>query len=422
MAKKKLSSTSSRKIPKVRIATPNGRPFQVRYTCPEVKREVRISVGSRDITEAEQLKSEIEAKLLLGLKIEIGVNKSRGPEMDWEFFREEYRLHHLAALRDKTAEDAESRLDIATRILKPKTLGEFAEPSALQRLQSRLLAGEQSMRKKPRSVFTVRGYVKSVLAALNWAYYQNWLSAPPKVPKIKVSKQKAMKGRPITDDEFKALLAATSAVVGEAASESWKQVLRGLWESALRIEELMNVAWDRDGAIVPQWTEGEFPVLRIPAAMQKNDTDEDIPLLPGFETLLLETPVDQRTGWVFEPASLQLQYGGKPQYPRLEAGWVGKVIGKIGKEAKIEVAPENKQTGLPAKFASAHDLRRSCGQRLRNAGVPPLVICRIMRHSSWETTRRHYAPGDIQRESEILKQVLNANPIDGTKSSDDAEA
>jgi len=29
-----------------------------------------------------------------------------------------------------------------------------------------------------------------------------------------------------------------------------------------------------------------------------------------------------------------------------------------------------------------------------------------MRYSSWETTRRHYAPGDIQREAEILKQTL----------------
>ncbi len=81
-----------------------------------------------------------------------------------------------------------------------------------------------------------------------------------------------MKGRPITEDEFKLMLAAVPKVVGEDAAESWKRCLHGLWESALRIEELMNVAWDREGAIVPQWTDGELPVLRIPAPMQKNDT------------------------------------------------------------------------------------------------------------------------------------------------------
>ena len=258
--------------------------------------------------------------------------------------------------------------------------------------------------------------MKSIVSALNWAYYQDWLIHAPKTPRIKVSKSKAMKGRPITEAEFKLMLEAVPKVVGEDAAESWKHVLHGLWESALRIEELMNVAWDREGAIVPQWTNGEFPLLRIPAAMQKNDTDEDIPLLPGFEKLLLETPVDRRTGWAFAPASLQLQYGGKPSYPRLEAGWVGKVISKIGQQAKIEVAPENAKTGLPAKFASAHDLRRSCGQRLRNAGVPPLVICRIMRHSSWETTRRHYAPGDVQKDAETLAAILEGKAalVDGS--------
>ncbi|WP_417739164.1 tyrosine-type recombinase/integrase [Rosistilla oblonga] len=405
MAKKKGQKRRGDQ-PKVRIAAPKNRPLQIRYFCPKEGREIRVSVGSRDMEDAERLKKEIEAKFLLGIEVRSEKKLVLGPEMEWEQFREQYTTQHLSALRDKTAEDAESRLDIATRIIKPKTLGAMAEPSNLQRLQSRLLAGAESMRCKPRSSHTVRGYMKSIVSALNWAYYQDWLVHAPKTPRIKVSKRKAMKGRPITEVEFAAMLEATSTVVGDEATESWKRFLHGLWESALRIEELMNVSWDGAGAIVPQWTDGEFPILRIPAGMQKNDTDEDIPLLPGFEKLLLETPENQRTGWIFEPASLQIQYGGKPQHPRLESGWVGKVISKIGKTAKIEVSPEDTKTGLPAKFASAHDLRRSCGQRLRNAGVPPLVICRIMRHSSWETTRRHYAPGDIQREAEILKRTL----------------
>lgn len=405
MAKKKISDTPV-VVPKVRITAPAGRPLQVRYWCNKQRREIRLSVGSRDIVDAEKLKARVEAKLLLGIEVEVGKKQVCGPDMDIEAFLNEYSRHHLGTLRDKTAKDAGSRLDIAIRILKPKTLGDLAKPDALLRLQTSLLEGEESRRKEPRSVFTVRGHMKSVLAALNWAHYQNWLPTQPRGPKLKAPKLSAMKGRPITEAEFNLMLAAVPEVVGERASESWKRVLRGLWESALRIEELMNVSWDEEGAIVPRWNDGQFPVLDIPAAMQKNDSDQTIPLLPAFEEILLETPEDQRKGWVFNPESLPLRFGGEPKCPRLKVGWVGKVISRIGKKANIKVGSEKNKKGAVVKFASAHDLRRSCAQRLRDAGVPPLIICRIMRHSSWETTRKYYAAGTVQSEAETLKSFL----------------
>lgn len=326
--------------------------------------------------------------------------------MTWEEFREDYSQLHLKSVRDSSAKDAESRLDIATKIVKPKTLGDMATPSSLQRLQAGLLAGEQSRRGKPRSPHTVRGYMKSIVSALNWAYHQDWLTDQPKRPRIKVSKKTAMKGRPITVTEFKKMLDCTTAEVGIEAAESWKFILWGLWESALRIDELMHVSWDEPGTIKPKWIEGKLPVLEIPAAMQKNDTEEDIPLLPAFEKLLMQIPKGDRTGWIFDPLSLQLKLGRKVRHLRPDAEWVGKVISRIGKRAKIEVAPADTRTGVEIKYASAHDLRRSCGDRLRNAGVPPLVICRVMRHSSWETTRRHYAPGDVQKDAEQLLKYL----------------
>ncbi len=267
--------------------------------------------------DAEKLKKEIEAKLLLGIEIQTQKQILLGPEMEWEDFREQYTTQHLAALRDKTAEDAESRLDIATRIIKPKTLGAMADPVSLQRLQTQLLAGSESMRSKPRSVHTVRGYMKSIVSALNWAYSQDWLPTRPKVPRIKASKRKVMKGRPITEEEFQQLLKAVPAVVGDAASESWKFLLRGLWESALRLDEIMNISWDNDSAIRPLWGKDEFPVLRIPSSMQKNDTDEDIPLLPGFEKLLLQIPESKRLAG----RSTLPRYSRRKGERRLSRGW-----------------------------------------------------------------------------------------------------
>jgi len=54
MAKSKRKPKSARKIPKVRIVRPSGRPFQLRYRCPIEKREIRTSTGTRDEEEAER--------------------------------------------------------------------------------------------------------------------------------------------------------------------------------------------------------------------------------------------------------------------------------------------------------------------------------------------------------------------------------
>ena len=414
MAKHKRPSPTNEKKPSVRIVRPSGRPFQLRYFCPVEKREIRVSTGDRDEDEAERRKKELEAKLLLGLDTKSGKVKLTGPEMDWADFREQYRTLHLATVRESTATDAESRLDIAERILRPKTLADVANSTSLQQLQARLLAGEQSLRGVPRSPHTVKGYMGCILGALNWANLQDWLPSPPKLRKIKTSKLKTMKGRPINKPEFIAMTEAAKEVVGADAAESWKYVLRGLWESALRINELMSVSWDKPGTIRPRWKDGTLPVLAIPAAMQKNNTDDEIPLLPGFAALLLETPVENRTGWVFDPKSLQTRFGRRVRHQRPDSDWVGKVISRIGKAANIVVEAAVEKSGRRVKYASAHDLRRSCCEQMREAGVPPLIICRVMRHSSLETTRKHYAPGDVQRDAEVLDKILkpdSENPL-----------
>jgi integrase len=406
MAKRRKKQSQKQPLPKVRIACPEGRPFQLRYICPIEKREVRVSTGTRDRQEAEQQKRELEARLLLGIATKKQERQKFGPEMDWEEFREFFRTLHLSTIRHRSALHAESRLDLAERILRPRCLGDVADATAMQKLQANLLKGVESRRGKPRSAHTVKGYLNSVLSAINWAYLQGWLPAPIRFRKLKVGKLKTMKGRPITATEFERMLQAVPAVVGEAAAPSWKYVLRGLWESALRIDELMHVSWNLPGTIRPVWGKEALPLLVIPSSMQKNNTEEDIPLLPDFESMLLETEPGQRNGWVFNPQSVQSRFGKTDLAARPETEWVGKVIAKIGKKADVIVDTADPVTGRPVKYASAHDLRRSCGERLRNAGVPPLVICRVMRHASWETTRKHYAPGDVQRDAEVLKHCL----------------
>jgi integrase len=395
------------KIPKVRIARPKERPFQIRYTCPKSKKEVRISTGGRDEEQAERLKQEVEAKLVLGIDPapQKQATTATGPDEPWEMFRERYSRLHVVMLRDRTsARDAESRLDIAERILRPRTVGEVATKATLERLQASLLSGaglEDTKKQKPRSPFTVKSYMAVVVAALNWS-----LGRVPKFDKVKTAKLKAMKGRPITVEEFERMLDAVPRIVGEDAAESWRHIMRGAWESGLRLEELMVLSWDDHSMIVPSWSHGPNPVLVLPADLQKNNTEESIPMLPGFEAVLKATPMDDRCGWVFDPVSLNLKFGRTARHGRPTGAWVGKVISRIGEAARVVVEPENKRRKKPAKFASAHDLRRSLAERMSEAGMPPELLQLIMRHSSIETTRRYYLSQNVQRDAAQIRSLL----------------
>jgi integrase len=408
-----IETSERKRTPKVRMACPAGRPIQLRYFDPTDGREIRISTGTHDTSEAAEQKRDLEAKLRLGIDAKPSTSPQAGPQMNWETFREEYTRLRLDRLRDKTSIGSECRLDIAERIIKPRVLADMANREALIRLRDGLSAGAESQfdPPRPRSAHSVRSYMASVLAALNWAQTEKgWLQSVPKIPRVQTSKLRAMKGRPITGEEFERMLSAVPAVVGEQAAPSWDRLLHGLWTSALRLDELMHVSWDDHNQICPEWPKRRLPVLHIPASRQKNDTEESIPLLPDFEALLLQTPEHERTGWAFEPVSLQGRIGRKARHGRPDADWVGKVISRIGKRAGVIVHPGDETIGRPTKHASAHDLRRSCAERLLDAEVPPTVIARVLRHASWETTRRHYAPGDVQKDAAKLRHLLSPVP------------
>jgi len=184
-----------------------------------------------------------------------------------------------------------------------------------------------------------------------------------------------------------------------------------LGESALRIDGIMHLAWDQPGTIRPVWSRGRLPVLEIPAALQKSATEEAIPLLPGFEAVLLETPEPERIGSVFEPGRLQgkvkrRQRRDLPRDWRPDADWVGKIIARIGHKAGVVVVPTDPATGKQTKHASAHDLRRSCAERLLHAGVPPQVVQMVLRHARFTTTWKYYAAGDMQKAAGALRAYL----------------
>jgi hypothetical protein len=54
---------TEKRIPKVRMAKPTGRPIQLRYTDPATGKEVRITTKTHDPIIAGKEKKKLEAKL-----------------------------------------------------------------------------------------------------------------------------------------------------------------------------------------------------------------------------------------------------------------------------------------------------------------------------------------------------------------------
>ena len=76
--------------------------------------------------------------------------------------------------------------------------------------------------------------------------------------------------------------------------------------------------------------------------------------------------------------------------------WASKVICKIGRAAGVVVNKTPK-----VKFASAHDLRRSFGERWSQR-VLPQVLMELMRHESIETTQKYYVGRHANRTAAAL--------------------
>lgn len=377
------NSKQARRVPKVRLVKPGKRCYQLRYLDPDTGKEVRTSTKTHDVAIATEKKQDLEAQLRLGLEPQ-RVVRARGPGMPWDDFRAEYsRLKQWRSENGRYS--AEYRLDVMESIAKPRRLRDLTHPEALAQLEAELAT--------TRSEHTVAGYLATLLAALNWAHHSmQWLSEPVRYKRSRTCALQTHRGRPITDAEFQRLLEGCAEVRSRDPG-SWKFLLQGLWETGLRLSEAMVVSWDIPRTIQPKRHKTGGIVLQIPARHQKSKKDSTIGTVPGFAELLDSVPESQRTGWVFNP-------GRQRGEGRLnDARRVGRIISRIGEAAEVYVNDDEKP-------ASAHDIRRSFGQRLADAGVPPLLLQSTMRHTDLATTQKYYLRSDAAKETEQLGAYL----------------
>jgi integrase len=383
--RKPTRDSNAKRVPKVRIARPANRPFQLRYTDAGTQKEIRISIKSRDEADALRQKEKLEAKLTLGI-CPRPKQVITGGNMPWESFRDEYsRLKVSTFHSEESMVSSEVRLDVCERIVKPRSLADMCKSETLSRLQAELRAGAVS-RKKSRAASTTQNYLKALLAALNWAHDMEWIEKVRFRPAVAVQQAK---GDPVTADDFSAMLEAVEVVCPHDI-EGWQFYLKIIWTTGLRRGEVLAVSWDDPEAIRPKRDKSGYVVLEIPAMRQKNKKTQTVPTIPAFAELLDTVPLDDRTGWLCNP----VKFRGVGRYT--DKRQVGRIVSKIG---------EKSGTGK-----HAHDIRRGFGQRMADAGIPPRDLQLMMRHASYTTTEAYYLKSDAAASSRRIGEFLKVYP------------
>lgn len=307
--------------------------YFLKFYCPIQGKRIRRYCGTRNRRDARRILNECRQRLLSGLYAESGgaitgeQEKTRqkvrqvftSPEtsssMSWEECYDFYRNYRKPRGRGRSLSAALSRLSMSERILdgyrkqislpEGGPIKEYLTLDALEYLQERLLEGDEG-RFESRSTTTVNSIVTAVMAFARFCHKHGWIEKVPQVTKLEVDEP--MRGRPITGEEFDHMLEAVPETVGDRSSASWKQVLDVLWESGFRISDVMNFSWDDDRKVHPKWPNQKrtHPTLVIPSS-QKNKKFQEIPMLPGLQTLLKKVPKSDRRGWVVNPLPIDYQ-------------------------------------------------------------------------------------------------------------------
>ena len=358
-----------------------GRALLLKWIDPETGGRRFQSAKTRKRGEAERKAGKLADELTEG-------KYASGRNTLWADFAVRYTNEVLTGLAPKTRAQVATVFATVDRLIAPSRLGNITG--------ARLSKLVGLLREEGKSEYTIKNYTAHLRASLQWAVKTRILAAVPEFPDMPRAKnQKAMKGRPISEKEFNAMLDATAAVVGKAAAESWKHYLRSLWFNGLRLRESLAVYWDRADDRLTVDLSGAFPMLRIPAELQKNNKEDLCPIAPEWGDMLLAVPVADRHGPVF------------PVQASIDPGSVGRILTKIGRKAGIVVNRTTKvdrKTGERVevvKHASAHDLRRSFGFRWADR-VDTFKLQELMRHSNIETTRRYYVGRNAQNTAASL--------------------
>lgn len=339
--------------------------LQLAYTDPLTGRVKTKSSGTANWKEAERAAARWETELAA----------YRGTDCEWQAFRDRFEDEYLPDVRRTTA-----RAYISALSSFEKHVGQVRSVKSIDANVCSQFASK--LRESGIAIPTVAKILRHFRAALRWAESVGILDKAPRVAMPKLGNHRKAKGRPLTDAEFAKIL----AVVPEGPYQNaWRQFVRGLWLSGLRVSEAVALSWD-DGPVRVDLA-GKYPTIQFDASGQKAGRSERVPLTPDFAAMLEAIPKRNRSGRVFE-------------LPLTNAHNVSREVAAFGVLAKVKVSDK--------KYATAHDLRRSFGTRWA-LEVHPLTLRAIMRHADLKTTLDYYVDLDAEKIADDLYASMYTN-------------
>lgn len=347
---------------KVYVSSDSSRSsLQLYYRDPATGKNVRKSAGTRRMAEAQRAASRLEE--------EINANRQSFGGLNWEAFRVKFTDEHLVGKSRNTQSNFCHALNRFER--------DCGRPFDIREITGTVLSSwQRKLTASGLSPASVASNLRCMRVALNWATKVGLLQSAPRVMMPVGSKSR---GRPVTLLEFVRLLKESRAVFPECPEEIVR-LLKGIWLSGLRLDEATRLSWPDgagEGDPVVHLTGFKYPCIQWPEASHKARKSDMTPIPPDLARFLARQ--SNRTGRVFAVP--------------LAVKTIGKRLSQAGRTAEIRVSK--------SKFVTAHDLRRTFGNRwaLR---VHPLVLRAMMRHTSMETTLRYYVDLRLDQLGEAL--------------------
>lgn len=327
------------------------------------------------------------AKLMRG-----GFGPDRRPtRLTWAEFRDRFEAEKLPRLSVRTQQSYDTALDHVERLMRPKWLAEATTAWVSE--------FHRGLRDGTRRETTIASILRHVKSALRWAHLHELLAVMPRVElpeRARGRKGQRMKGRPVLEHEFEAMLAAVPAVE-RRNPEGVARMLTLLWLSGLRLGEGLRLSWDAAAPVsvhLAEETDGPWAVIRFAAEGHKRNEADSRPMPGDLARWLAATPREQRTGPVVRLESPRV--GGQ-----VAVDWASRRIVAIGEASGVLVNP------ALGKFASAHDLRRGFALRWHKAGVPLPQLQKMLGHSNIGVTIGYYANED----AEAIARELGRLPV-----------
>ena len=345
--------------------------YQLQAISPLNGRELRRSARTTSLKEAMKAAAAWEAEL------EQGIFSTR---ISWEELANRFADEYMPRLKPNSQITMRSTL---------RAFGSFVQPEAnVASINGGTISSwTAKLRKDGLRETTIARHLRTLKVVFNWAVSIELIARRPAITMpANVGKKRFLKGRALSEADFEVL-----CQTADRLNPTFTPLLWLLWLSGLRISEAWRLSFDSP----PNQVDLANRRFVFHAIGQKSGHDETIPLLPELAEFLAS--LGRETGPVVSP-----MVNGRPA--SLDS--VKRQISAIGEAAGLMV---NSDTG---KHVTAHDLRRSFGTRwaLR---VHPLVLKKLMRHETLDTTLRFYVDLDDSQ----INQAIAESPYTSTYTS-----